>query len=134
MPHPLLHKDNIQETRATSKMHGIIFMKQNKASKPAAQLKIRFVTAIMRDFLSRCRSAETQCWVRIRLSVCPHSWSACATDLLTSNVHVAAPYCARQLKTQTRFQQERLKQQEVGLQGIRKNDRLRSAENVDYTS
>ena len=31
-------------------------------------------------------------------SVCPHSWSACATDLLTSTVHVAAPYCARQHK------------------------------------
>ena len=30
-----------------------------------------------------------------------------------------------------RFQQGR---QEVGLQGIRKNDRLRSAKNVDYTS
>ena len=58
-------------------------------------------------------------------------------DLLTSNVHAAAPYCARQLKHKqdhVRFQRERLEQQEVGLQDIRKNDRLRSAKNVDYTS
>ena len=88
-------------------------------------------------FLSRCRSAETQCWVRIRLPVRPHSLSACATDLLTSNAHVAAPYCARRLKTQTRsceISAREAKQQEVGLQGIRKNVCLRSAKNADYSS
>ena len=49
-----------------------------------------------------CHSAEAQDTVLgTYTSVCPHSWSACTTDLLTSNVHVAAPYCARQLKTQS---------------------------------
>ena len=40
----------------------------------------------------------------------------------------------RHKQDHVRFQQERLKQQEVGSQGIRKNDRLRSAKNADYTS
>ena len=58
------------------------------------------------SFLSRRRSAETQCWVRTYTSVCPHSWCACAVDLV---MYVAAPYCARQqTRSCVRFQQERL--------------------------
>ena len=40
----------------------------------------------------------------------------------------------RHKQDHVRFQQERLKRQEVGLQGIRENDRPRSAKNADYTS
>ena len=102
-------------------------------------LTLNLVCTRAHALLSRRRSAETfgaetQCWVRIRTSVCPHSWCACATDLLTSNVHVAAPYCARQLKTQTRSCEISAREAKTARKGIRENDRLRSAKNADYTA
>ena len=77
-------------------------------------------------FLYRCQSTEMGTYTSVHIA-----GAHARQILLTSNVHVAAPYCTTQLKTQTRSCEISEKQQEVGLQGIRENDRLRSAKNAD---
>ena len=96
-----------------------------------AMASCKFFFFILFRIIFCCRDTVLGTYTSVCLSMWPHSWSACATDLLTSNVHVAAPYCARQLKTDAR---QAKTAKEVRLQGIHKKDRLRSAKNVDYTS